>query len=260
MPSPSILTPELLAQLERLKLELVLASDQAGFLEKADVVSIPSWPEFMMNDAVANRYWRALNERHAAFQFALVERESGNWIAVGNSIPVHFSGPLENLPDKGWDWALLTGMESSETPNLLCALAIQILPDHRGGGLSTLMIKIMKAIGHAAGLDQLIAPVRPNKKCDYPLIPMEAYVEWSRADERFDPWLRVHQRLDARILKVCPEAMRIVGSIPEWEAWTGLSFQTSGEYIIPGALNPITIDMDRDEGLYIEPNVWMLHH
>lgn len=252
-------TKALNKELDKRKLSLVTASKVKGFLEQADTVCLPSWPEFMLNDEVANRNWAELNIRHANFQFALIEQDSQKWIAVGNSVPVYWPDVVEDLPDDGWDWALSTGMEDNSTPNLLCALAIQILPDYRGRGLSTLMIQIMKEIGKRFGYDQLIAPVRPSKKCDYPLLPMETYIEWSQGYLRFDPWLRVHERLGARMLKVCPQAMKITGSVQEWQDWTGMSFQASAEYIVPGALNPVTIDIDKDNGEYIEPNVWMVH-
>ena len=45
----------------------------------------------------------------------------------------------------------------------------------------------------------------------------------------------------------------------DWEAWTGLSFPGSGRFIVPKALNPVTVDRDKDTGVYIEPNVWILH-
>ena len=53
--------------------------------------------------------------------------------------------------------------------------------------------------------------------------------------------------------------MRIVGSVKDWQDWTGLLFQSSGNYIIPGALSPIKIDVEKGFGEYIEPNVWMIH-
>ena len=28
---------------------------------------------------------------------------------------------------------------------------------------------------------------------------------------------------------------------------------------VPGALVPVEIDREREEGLYVEPNVWMVH-
>jgi hypothetical protein len=29
--------------------------------------------------------------------------------------------------------------------------------------------------------------------------------------------------------------------------------------VVPDALVPVEIDRERDEGLYVEPNVWMVH-
>ena len=39
----------------------------------------------------------------------------------------------------------------------------------------------------------------------------------------------------------------------------GLAFPESGEYVVPQALVPVTIDHEADQGLYVEPNVWMRH-
>jgi len=36
-------------------------------------------------------------------------------------------------------------------------------------------------------------------------------------------------------------------------------FGESNKYIIPGALNPININLKNNSGKYIEPNVWVLH-
>ena len=110
------------------------------------------------------------------------------------------------------------------------------------------------------GLDTLIAPVRPILKQAYPLTPIERYVEWRRPDgELVDPWLRTHERLGAPIVKIAPESSRIPGTIAQWEEWTGMVFPDSGTYVVPGALVPVQIDRERDEGLYVEPNVWMVH-
>jgi hypothetical protein len=102
--------------------------------------------------------------------------------------------------------------------------------------------------------------VRPNQKSDYPLIRIDDYITWI-TDEGlpFDAWLRVHVRAGARIIKPCHDAMKIIGARADWEKWTGLKFPQSGEYVIPGALNPMTMNIEKNEGLYIEPNVWMVH-
>jgi len=54
--------------------------------------------------------------------------------------------------------------------------------------------------------------------------------------------------------------MLIKGSIHNWQDWTGLTFQASGEYIIPGALAPVEIDLTANTGIYVEANVWMVHN
>jgi hypothetical protein len=38
-----------------------------------------------------------------------------------------------------------------------------------------------------------------------------------------------------------------------------MALPESGVYIVPGALVPIEIDREQDEGVYVEPNVWMVH-
>ena len=49
------------------------------------------------------------------------------------------------------------------------------------------------------------------------------------------------------------------GTVAQWEEWTELAFPDSGSYVVPGALVPVEIDRERDQGLYLEPNVWMVH-
>jgi hypothetical protein len=39
----------------------------------------------------------------------------------------------------------------------------------------------------------------------------------------------------------------------------GRALPESGAYVVSGALVPIEIDRERDEGVYVEPNVWMVH-
>ena len=53
--------------------------------------------------------------------------------------------------------------------------------------------------------------------------------------------------------------MLISGSVREWEKWTGLKFPQSGEYVVEGALVPVNVDVEEDIGVYVEPNVWMVH-
>jgi hypothetical protein len=71
--------------------------------------------------------------------------------------------------------------------------------------------------------------------------------------------LRTHERLGADIVKVAPESMTVSGTVAEWEEWTEIALPESGGYVVPGALVPIVINRERDEGVYVEPNVSMVH-
>ena len=51
--------------------------------------------------------------------------------------------------------------------------------------------------------------------------------------------------------------MYVSENIKEWERWSNLRFQSTGDYILPFLLNPIRIDLNTQNGIYVEPNVWM---
>jgi GNAT superfamily N-acetyltransferase len=204
-----------------------------------------------------------LYEKFAAFQFAILDREQGVISGFANSVPLRWDGTLQELPDDGWDWALSESARQYAddiAANMLCGIQISVSPEYQGQGLSTLLLREMTALARRHGLSQVIVPVRPSMKSRYPLTPIDRYIEWHRDDELpYDPWLRVHVRNGGTIVKPCHTAMRIPGTVAEWEQWTGMRFFESGDYVVAGALTPVRIDTESDVGLYIEPNVWVIH-
>ena len=105
-----------------------------------------------------------------------------------------------------------------------------------------------------------IAPVRPSLKDRYPTIPIERYAHWTRpGGEPFDPWVRVHTRMGARIGPAIPESLHITGTVAEWESWTAMEFPETGDYVFPAGLATVHIDRERDTGEYWEPNIWIIH-
>jgi hypothetical protein len=219
------------------------------------------WPEFMLHDAVSARYWRQLFRTFDKFQLVLRD-EHDHVVGAASSIPIAWDGTNDGLP-AGWDAALEQGFSDSESgaeATALCGLAVSIARTHQGQGLSGIMIRGLKSLAAGEGHVSLIAPVRPTLKSTYPLAPLERYIEWQHPDgSPFDPWLHVHWRLGGRFMKVAPASMLIVGSVGEWEQWTNMRFPESGNYVVPGALQPVEIDRERDEGVYEDPNVWMNH-
>ena len=123
-----------------------------------------------------------------------------------------------------------------------------------------MMLRRLGSIAAERGFDSLAVPVRPSRKHFEPEVPMSEYVTRVRADGLpEDPWLRVHARMGARFVKVCPTAMTITGTLHEWRSWTDLPFDVSGPLIVPGALSPVHVSVEHDHAVYVEPNVWMEH-
>lgn len=215
------------------------------------------WPEFMLHDDTADGRWGLLFERYPDFQFWGLD-ETGELVAKCNCVPVAFDPG--DLPESGWREALRSAMDDGLEPTLLCALQIQVARARRGAGLSALALAEMRRIGIAHGFADLVAPVRPTMKARYPLVPADRYAAWVREDGLpFDPWLRVHVRAGATLVRVCHESMHVPGTVAEWEEWTGMAFPESGRYVVPDALVPVEIDREADRGVYVEPNVWMHH-
>jgi GNAT superfamily N-acetyltransferase len=250
-------------------IELVTLQDRPDLLNKADELVASVWPTFVLKDPIAGRYWHRLySPALAAFQTLAIEMVDGTETVVGfaNLVPFAWNrdgDPATTLPDAGWDAVLRDGVElmlSGGKATALSALAITVHPARRGSGLADRMIEAMKQSARTAGLSTLVAPIRPTRKALYPLQSFDEYCAWTGADGLpFDPWIRTHYRLGARIIKVAPRSMVVSGPVASWEAWTGLKFPATGHYAVPGALAPVEIDRTADTRVYVEPNLWMKH-
>jgi GNAT superfamily N-acetyltransferase len=235
--------------------------DLAGDVSRLTASLWPPEMEFIQHDPVCGRHWPALYRTFAEFQPVLCDAR-GIVVAAGFTIPVAWTGHSRDLPS-GVDGALERGVRGrarGRPPTALSALLAAVAPERQGRGLSAHVIGAMIALAARHRLRAVIAPVRPTLKHRYPTTPMRRYVRWTRSDGApFDPWLRVHWRLGARLLRVAPRSMVITGSVAEWEAWTTMTFPESGRYVVPGALTLLHIDRRRNRGSHVEPNVWMSH-
>ena len=229
---------------------------------QAEALISEIWPTFLRQDQVGYEYWSRLYDQFPVHQIFLLTPDEKTLIAVGNSIPLAWDDANDVLPEGGWRWALTQGFKDSAEGHTLktqCALSITLNSNFLGRGISSILVNIMKDIGRSHHFARIIAPVRPNLKSYYPLIPMEQYITWQNDEGfSFDAWVRVHQRLGARIIKVCAKSMRVVGTVADWETWTGLHIPQNGLYLAVGGLNPIKINVEKNLGVYFEPNVWMV--
>lgn len=215
------------------------------------------WPTYNNHGSNTSVYFNTLYSEHPDQQILLVDQRSEGLIARGRTIPIRWDGTLDDLP-RGIDEAGLRAVGDVLPPTALCALAAEVDPGYQGTGLSSFVIRSMALAAAHSGLAPLIAPVRPSWKDRYPITPIERYASWVREDGLpFDPWMRVHARLGARILRAEPNSLDIHGPVSDWEQWTSMSFPEDGLYVFPAGLAPLTVS--GDQGSYWEPNVWMLH-
>jgi hypothetical protein len=227
--------------------------------EQVNRLNGKSWPTFLLHGDIT--HWGSLFDVFADYQLLLCE-PGDTLIAAGHTVPFVWDGTPDDLPSTmaGLMERAIRAHHDQSTPNTLSALAALVSASHQRRGLSTEVLGAMRSLAEERGMHSLVAPVRPTLKSSYPLTPFERYIGWQRDDGvPFDPWLRVHHRLGAEFLKLMPRALVVTGRISEWEEWTGMSFPESGPYVVRGALQPVRMDLERDEGRYEDPNVWMRH-
>ncbi|MBB3656480.1 hypothetical protein FHX15_001708 [Rhizobium sp. BK650] len=251
------------------EITLVSAEERPDLIPAFDELGAAVWPKFIGGDEIVVKYWNSLfseNLRRHQFLALGIDRHGNEQVlATSNSIPFVWGTPDDDasLPDAGWDAVLADGVHiltQGRKPNALSALAIVVSPAMRGSHLAERLIANMKADAGHHGFQALVAPVRPTRKQAYPLIPFADYMAWTTADGApFDPWVRKHWQLGARLVKIAPRSMRVSAPLSQWTEWTGLRFPVSGPYHVEGGLAPLIADCENGIGLYEEPNIWMRH-
>jgi GNAT superfamily N-acetyltransferase len=219
-----------------------------------------SWPAFMYHDPVAF-LMGGLSRVFPHLQFAALDGDEV--VGIIHAAAFAWDGDVSSLPDRGWDAILETGFrdaESGREPSAATLLEAAIAPARQGAGLSSALLIGVRDRCRELGFGSLFGPVRPSLKSNEPRVSMAEYTDRRRSDGLpDDPWLRVHERLGARVIKIAPTSMTITGTLTQWRLWTGLPFDQTGDVIVPGALTPVHASVEHDHAVYVEPNVWMQH-
>jgi GNAT superfamily N-acetyltransferase len=241
-----------------------------------------AWPEFMFHDQVSAALFDSLVAANPRTNLIAVDPAEPSRplaracaFAFSCADPTRVAEPATvldpaaggrapaGLPPGGYDDVLLAGARdllAGRAGTVAAALEVTVRPDARGTGLSALMLTHLRARVAAAGYPALVVPARPNHKHRHPNAPLADYARRIRPDGLpEDPWLRVHVRAGGRIVGVAPRSMTVVEPLASWRAWTGLPFDVSGPVVIPHGLVPVSCDVRRDLGIYVEPNVWVHH-
>lgn len=237
-------------------------ADSPQLKKAASSIEQAAWNELgYLNYTRAHyEYYTELLDAYPEYQLCLVDEDTGYPVAVANCVPFTCSGP-DDLPPEGWDWVVETAARTKELRlNMLGALAISVPAVHRSKGYARLMIHSLINLAAAKGLRGLVAPVRPSAKVRHPWVPITDYIKWTDESGRvYDPWLRSHLSAGGKLIGPCERSMVVHEHIGFWENWSKQRFDESGAYALEGALAPVTIDLDRQTGIYEEPNVWVAY-
>ena len=218
------------------------------------------WPEWITADREVPRYIGRVRDVFADLELVVLDGDVP--VAAGWAVPLRWDGEPAALPT-GYTDALhraVADHDAGADVNTLVIMAAQVHPQRRGQGLAGELITALRELASARGWQHVVAPVRPTLKARYPLTPIDDFARWTRDDGwPLDPWLRTHHRLGARVVATAPRSQTMTGPVAEWERWTGLLLPATGTYVIPGGLDLLHVDRERDQGVYVEPNVWMQH-
>ena len=232
-------------------------ADRPDLLAQFESMESGAFPTFMLHDSVWNNHWPLILDAFPELQLYVIDEDT--LAGVANTVPIAWDGSIDDLPASEHDVLsrALRDRDEDRTPNTLVAIQVAVADAYAGTDATRFAIQQAKGLCADRGIDHLIAPVRPTLKHLYPTIEFARYIDWHRPDGLpFDPWIRTQIRGGARRLAVCAEPMTFEGTVGDWESWTGLTLPESGDYVIDGALELLSVDVEADHGRLKELNVW----
>ena len=235
-------------------------AEHPDYLDQLMTLSRSIWVPKLPPSRSAYLYPRILRD-FANYVLIIVDDTTHEPVGYAGGVP--FVGPacLADLPDDGYD-AVIEGafnaLDNHLAPTMFAALVIGIAPSRQRQGLGEVMTKALCNLARQSGFSDFVLPVRPTQKAREPRTSMANYIRKRREDGLpQDTWIRLHTRLGASIIKVCPASMTMRAPLSAWEEATGMTFAKSGLFEVAGGLAPLQVDLEKGEGVLIEPNVWM---
>ena len=239
---------------------LVTTASRPDLDELAAELFAEHWPEYIFHDPDVKAYLPRVRELFMDWDFFGLDGD--RLVGACYGVPIAWSREVADLPSGYTDTLrrAVTGHDAGSRPDTFVVLGAMVRHDEAGRGWAGRIISALRDRAVVAGMEAVIAPVRPTIKKLYPLTDIDTFAAWKRQDGLpLDPWVRTHVRLGATLLCGAPASQTMTGTVAEWEAWTKLALPSTGDYVIPDGLAILTVDREADRGVYHDPNVWMRH-
>jgi GNAT superfamily N-acetyltransferase len=237
------------------------SSTRSWTVEQLNSLFADGFPAFITADPEVKKHIGRVRECFPHLDLMLVD-EAGQPAATGWGVPLQWSGTVADLPASFADvlGRAVGDHDSGSDPNTFVICGGVVDPGRKGTGTASELVRALREAGRTHGLARVIAPLRPTRKHQYPLFSIADYASWVRDDGLpFDPWLRLHVRLGGRVIALAETAQTMIGSVKEWEEWSGMALPATGDYVVPLGMNVLAIDVGADRGTYVEPNIWVRH-
>jgi GNAT superfamily N-acetyltransferase len=185
-----------------------------------------------------------------------VVAESDLPVAVVRAVTLAWDGTSAGAPASGAGEALdRAGEPEADT---LAVLDVTVAYGARGRGLGPRILSELEQQRARLGLQRTLLLQRPHTKAAYPLVPFARYASFLRADgQPFDPWFRAAWRAGFVPVLGVDRSLNARADLASWTRWLGVEVPGSGPYLVDGAIKPAIVEVERDEGRYREPHLWV---
>jgi GNAT superfamily N-acetyltransferase len=237
--------------------DLVWASSEARPELAAAIAAVEAdGPPFLAELTAGHR--RLLDDRWPALQWVASSADDEPLVVV-RAVPIRWDGTTEGAPGAGLGRLLGEAKEARDTAaDTLAVVDLTVHPAHRGGGVGPRVLAELEARRTEAGLERLLVLVRPHAKRQHPLVPFARYLAAAHDDGRpRDGWLAAVWAAGFHPVRGVDRSLVARAPVATWERWYGRSFPTSGPYLVAGAIKPAIVELERDEGRYREPHLWV---
>ena len=201
--------------------------------------------------------------------FTEFDNKAQGEVLVGHGITceIYWDETVEGLPPNGWSGATIECHKNNSKKiktNTSIGLLIHISKNYRDKKVSTLIAEEMKKIA-IKKKQLLIIPLRPSMRYEkkFCTMPFTEFCELRREDGLpTDLWLRQHEKIGAKRLKICSTSHQHTVPISSFYKLFGNQKVTkTGFYVvnIHGGWQNVYVNLEKDTVVINEGCVWVQH-